>query len=385
MTLDLLTIVTIAAFASVVSGGLLLASWLQSTSIRALGLWAMSFAGNATGFALFVARGHIPDTWWLLLTGAILAAAHGIMWTGARSFEGRSTPMPLMLAGTLIWLVACQFPAFQDSRGAWGPLMSAIIVAYSVLTAVEFWRGRGEALTSNSLIIALLLGHALIFMIRILFGGSPRLSIQPGEVHINWLTFIFFEAIFYAFSLAYMLGSVAKERIAHSYKRDSLTDPLTGIPNRRGFLQRCEAMLRRTAFEHHSSALLLFDLDNFKSINDTYGHHAGDKALVEFCRVAASVLRPTDIFGRVGGEEFGCLIPHASAGEGSKIAERIRVTLEAARLQAAGSTIALTVSVGVAVSATPEQGFGALMMTADQMLYRAKAKGRNRVESAPLA
>src|SRR5262249_52761117 len=130
MALDLLTIATVAIFASVVAGGLLLVSWLQSTSIRALGLWAMSFAGNAIGYALFVARGNIPDTWWLLLTGAILATAHGIMWTGARNFEGRSTPMPLMLAGSLIWLVACQFPAFHESPGAWGPLISAIIVAY---------------------------------------------------------------------------------------------------------------------------------------------------------------------------------------------------------------------------------------------------------------
>src|SRR5215813_6394273 len=159
MTFDLLTIVTIAAFASMLAGGLLLASWLQSTSIRALGLWAISFAGNAIGFALFVTRGNIPDSWWLLLTGAILAAAHGIMWTGARSFEGRSTPIPLMLAATLIWLVACQFPAFRNSPGAWGPLMSAIIVAYSVLSAVEFWRGRDEALMWRWLIIALLLGH----------------------------------------------------------------------------------------------------------------------------------------------------------------------------------------------------------------------------------
>src|SRR5262245_1001420 len=198
MALDLLTIATVAIFASVVAGGLLLTSWLQSTSIRALGLWAMSFAGNAIGFALFVARGSIPETWWLLLTGAILAAAHGIMWTGARSFQGCSTPVPLMLAGTLIWLVACQFPAFRDSSGAWGPLMSMIIVAYSVLSAVEFWRGRDEALNSSWLIIALLLSHALIFMIRIPLGGSLRLP--TGEFYINWLTFVFFEAIFYASS-----------------------------------------------------------------------------------------------------------------------------------------------------------------------------------------
>src|SRR5262249_37276018 len=171
------------------------------------------FAANAIGFALVAARGDIPDAWWILLTGAILAAAHGIMWTGARCFEGRSTPAPLMLAGTLIWLVACQFPAFHKSPGARVALMSAIIVAYSVLSAVEFWRGRHEALTSSWLIIALLLSHALIFMVRIPFGGSLRLSIQPGELHINWLTFVFFEAIFYAFSLPYMFATFPQQRI----------------------------------------------------------------------------------------------------------------------------------------------------------------------------
>jgi diguanylate cyclase (GGDEF)-like protein len=382
LDLDLFTVLIIAVCALAIAGGLLLVSWLQSPNLRALGLWAMSFAGNAIGFALVAARGNIPDIWSILIAGAVLAASHGIMWTGVRSFEGRSTSVPLMLAGTLVWLVACQFEAFYDSQSARFALMSAIVVTYSVLSAVEFWRGRDEGLM-RWLIIALLLGHAMMFLIRIPFGGSVPLPIHPG-VHINWLTFIFFETIFYAFCLAYMLGSMARERIAVRYKQASLTDPLTGVANRRDFLERCEALLRRTAFEHRPSTLLLFDVDNFKSVNDTYGHHVGDQVLLEFCRVAESVLRPNDIFGRVGGEEFGCLIPYASLNEGRDIAERIRARSEAALFNVTENTIGVTVSAGVAVSGGPDRDFTALMMAADRALYRAKANGRNRVEWAPV-
>ena len=134
-----------------------------------------------------------------------------------------------------------------------------------------------------------------------------------------------------------MLGSLARERLANSYKRASLDHPLTGILNRRGFLERCEAQLRRTVFEQQPSALLMFDVDNFKSVNDTFGHHVGDQVLLEFCRIVASWLRPNDIFGRVGGEEFGCLIPRASLCDGSDIAERIRARAEAMPLRDGGA------------------------------------------------
>ena len=379
LDLDLFTVLIIAVCVLAIGGGLLLVSWLQSPNLRALGLWAMAFAGSAIGYALVAARGNIPDIWSILIAGAVVAVSHGIMWTGVRSFQGRSTSVPLMVAGTLVWLVASQFEAFYDSQSARLALLAGIAIAYSVLSAVEFWRGRDEGLM-RWLIIALLFGHAMMLLIRIPFGGSVPLPIHPG-VHVNWLTFIFFETIFYAICLAYMLGSVARERIAHSYKQASLTDPLTGSPNRRDFLERGEALLRRTTFEHQPSALLLFDLDEFKSINDTHGHHVGDQLLTGFCRVAESVLRPNDIFGRVGGEEFGCLIPHASLDEGRDIADRIRAKFAAVAVE---NAIEATVSVGVAVSVGPGQGLRSLMVAADRALYRAKASGRNRVECAPV-
>jgi diguanylate cyclase (GGDEF)-like protein len=378
MTLDLSTLSTIVVLALAVAAGLLSVTWLQSPNLRALALWAVSFALASIGVALILARGSIPDIWSILIGNAILAASYGVMWTGVRSFEGRSTSVPLMLAGALVWLAACQFEVFYVAPKARVALASATIVVYTVMSAAEFWRGRGERLLSRGPIIVLLLIHALVALIRIPFADAvPSLG---RSVHLGWFSFFVFEGIFYTFCIAYMFGGVANERVALWYRKASLTDPLTGIANRRDFLQRCATLLRRAAFEGSPSVFLLFDLDAFKSINDTYGHRIGDRTLIEFCRVAASVLRPNDIFGRIGGEEFGCLIPHASLIDGRDIAERIRRKFEAVQLQVAERTIGATVSVGVAVSAGPDQDLTSLIMTADQALYRAKANGRNRVE-----
>ena len=384
MPLNLSTLLITSTSALTVGACLLLVSWLQNPTTRALALWAQAFAFGALGVALIAAQGKIPDFWSILIANAILTAAYGIMWTGVRNFEGRPTSVPLMLAGTMVWLIACQFEAFYGSRMARTTLTSTIFVAYSVLSAVEIWRGRDEKLNSRWPIIAVLLGNVLFFLIRIPLVGSRPSQVHNAEIDLALFGFIIFETIFYATCLAYMFGGMAKERIANRYMRASLTDPLTGIANRRDFLERCESLLGRSNFEQRSSVLLLIDIDNFKSVNDAFGHHIGDQVLLEFSRVVASVLRPNDIFARVGGEEFGCLIPRASLRDGRDIAERIRARSEAALLQVTEHTVSVTVSVGIALSAGPHQDFTALMRAADLALYRAKANGRNRVECAPV-
>src|SRR5262249_26441241 len=176
-----------------------------------------------------------------------------------------------------------------------------------------------------------------------------------GEISVDTFSFIILETIFYTFFLAYMFGAMARERIAHRYKQAALTDPLTGVPNRRDFVPRCEAQLLRSSFEQRPSVLLLLDLDNFKSVNDIDGHHVGDRVLREFAQTVASALRPTDIFARLGGEEFGALVPGASLEEGLDIAERIRARVAAAPLEVEQNAIGVTVSVGVAGSPGPDE------------------------------
>jgi diguanylate cyclase (GGDEF)-like protein len=378
MELDLPTLFVTAVFASAVAGLLLLLSWLQNRNVAALALWAAAFIIGSVGVALVSERGNIPDIWSIVIANAITSAAYGLMWGGARNFNGRPTSMAFMLAGAVIWLLACQIGAFADSPWARVALMSAIIVAYSVLCAWEFWQGRDEGLMSRLPIVVFLLAHAAIVVVRIPLAGSFSLPVFSGHVQVGWWTFIIFETVFFSFCAAYLLGGMARERIALQYKHASLIDPLTGVNNRRAFLELGQKLLHRSKFGRVPVALLLFDLDKFKSINDTFGHQAGDRVLTAFCRVATSTLRPSDLFGRLGGEEFAALLLQTSLIGGLVAAERIRANFEATALDLGAH--ALTVSVGVTSAADCDRNLADLIEEADRALYHAKENGRNRVE-----
>jgi diguanylate cyclase (GGDEF)-like protein len=382
MALDLPTLFIITVFVAAVAGLMLLLSWLQNRNVQALALWGAAFIMGSVGVALVFARREIPDVWSIAIANAVVATAYGTMWSGVRSFEGHRISVPLMLAGAAIWLLACQIEAFYASPVARTSLMAAIVIAYSGLSAWELWRGRGEGLMSRWPLIVLLLVHAAVFLVRIPLAGSVPIAMSSHEIHIDWWTFVVFETVFFSIAISYLFGGLTRERIVLWHKHASLIDPLTGVSNRRAFLERGEKLLQRARFDQRPATLLLLDLDKFKAINDTFGHHAGDQVLIAFCGVATAAIRPGDLFGRLGGEEFACLLPGSPLDGGLDVAERIRRNLEAAPLQLGGDPLSATVSIGVAVSADQNQDLAALMAEADRALYRAKANGRNRVEHA---
>jgi len=139
----------------------------------------------------------------------------------------------------------------------------------------------------------------------------------------------------------------------------------------------------RARFAREPTAIIIFDLDRFKSINDWYGHLAGDEVLTSFCRLATSHLRPNDLFGRIGGEEFASLLPDTGEDDAIWLAERVRRAFEASSHPIGQRAIRSTVSVGVAISDEEYSDLSALLAAADRALYRAKALGRNRVEPSP--
>jgi diguanylate cyclase (GGDEF)-like protein len=382
MSLDIDTLFVVAVFVCAVAGLLLLLSWLQNRNVRGLALWASALILGSIGVALIAARGDISDTWSIAVANAILATAYGMMWAGARNFDGRATSAPLVLAGAVIWIVACHIEAFFTSPQARTALMSAIVVSYSLLSAWELWRGRGEGVIFRVPVIILLLVHSAFFVVRIPLASTLLLPTDSEEIRSAWWTFTIFEAVFFAFCIPYLLGAMARERMVLGYRRASLIDPLTGVGNRRAFFERGEKLLHRSTFDSRPTVLLLFDLDRFKRVNDTFGHHVGDRVLKAFCGAATAALRPDDLFGRLGGEEFASLLPHTSLDEGLAIAERIRSSFEATTLEAGANTLAATVSVGVEMSIDPDRTLVELFKAADRALYRAKANGRNRVEHA---
>jgi diguanylate cyclase (GGDEF)-like protein len=380
MSLDIPTLFVIAAFVSAVAGLLLLLSWLQNRNARGLAWWACSLIIGSIGVTLISARGDISDTWSIAIANAVLAAAYGMMWAGVRNFDGRATSAPLVLAGAVIWLAACHIEAFYTSPQARTVLMSTVVVSYSLLSVWELWRGRREGLIFRLPVISLLLFHSAFFVVRIPLADALPLPTDTEEIRSGWWTFILFEGVFFAFCIPYLLGAMARERLVLGYKQASLIDPLTGVGNRRAFFERGEKLIFRCAFERRPIALLLFDLDRFKHINDNFGHPAGDLVLTSFCGVATAALRPDDLFGRIGGEEFAALLPHTSLDEGLAVAERIRSSFETTTLKHGVTTLAATVSVGVVLSSDLSRNLADLMEVADRALYRCKANGRNRVE-----
>jgi len=157
------------------------------------------------------------------------------------------------------------------------------------------------------------------------------------------------------------------------------TDGLTGLANRRHFMGRGDAELGRARRTGQPVSCIMFDVDHFKKFNDAYGHDAGDAVLKALARTARETLRGIDVLGRLGGEEFAALLPETGLEAALQVAERLRVAVAGMGLVHGGTPLAVTISLGVAQAAGPEETLEALLKRADQAMYEAKQSGRNRV------
>ncbi|CAH1673468.1 MULTISPECIES: GGDEF domain-containing protein [unclassified Chelatococcus] len=163
-------------------------------------------------------------------------------------------------------------------------------------------------------------------------------------------------------------------------KRLAEHDQLTGLLNRSAFRDKASALVSESTRNARPLAVLMADIDHFKSINDTFGHAAGDTVLAAFARCGSGCLRNSDIFGRLGGEEFAIVLADCTAEEALGIAERIRTLFASERVVLAdGRPVAATVSIGCGSSRSSHPGIDHLLLVADNALYAAKAAGRNRV------
>ena len=168
-------------------------------------------------------------------------------------------------------------------------------------------------------------------------------------------------------------------RYTQTLLKISATDPLTGALNRRSFTERAGAELSRARRYGRPTSLLMIDADRFKSVNDRYGHAGGDAVLRAFVATVADCLRPSDLLGRIGGEEFAVLLAETGVAGAESVAERIRAAVEARDVPMDGQVIRFTVSLGAAALGDGPTALENAMERADAALYRAKELGRNRV------
>lgn len=172
-----------------------------------------------------------------------------------------------------------------------------------------------------------------------------------------------------------------RKRMLEELRHLATTDSLTGLYNRRHFLELCQRELRRVGRYPNSVALLMLDADHFKNINDTYGHDAGDQVLRIISRLCRTHVRDVDIIGRMGGEELAILLPQTGYPAVLEVAERLRAAIAETTLPLKdGQMLRFTVSIGGCACNGRQPDLDALLKAADQALYVAKRNGRNRVE-----
>tara|TARA_R110002167_G_scaffold6610_6_gene30967 strand:- start:3767 stop:5047 length:1281 start_codon:yes stop_codon:yes gene_type:complete len=157
-------------------------------------------------------------------------------------------------------------------------------------------------------------------------------------------------------------------------------DSLTGILNRGSFFETAQHLLILSQRQKSPASFLLVDLDNFKRVNDTYGHFVGDKVLIHFTQTIQKSLRKSDLIGRVGGEEFAIFLPDTGNDDAFQLAEKLRKIISHSVLEVDGKVVAYTVSLGVESSEPKDHLIDELFKRADLKLYSAKDKGRDRVE-----
>jgi diguanylate cyclase (GGDEF)-like protein len=179
-----------------------------------------------------------------------------------------------------------------------------------------------------------------------------------------------------AISLALLAWVLWRSR--HRFRTQAQTDSLTGISNRRHFLDRAQQVARRSRHQPQTASVLVLDIDHFKLINDAHGHQAGDAAIRHVAVHANACLRNGDVFGRTGGEEFAALLPATDEPAAWKVAERIRQVIEQTPLNHHGEQIQLTVSIGLMSGPLTGDNIENLVQCADKVMYRAKNAGRNR-------
>ena len=385
MNLDVNTLFMVTIYVEAILGLLLLFAWAQNMAIRAVAWWGFAHLIRAASVVLFGMYGSAPDLITIDLANALLFTAFAVTWTGARVFDGRPVEPVYLVTGAVLWLLVCRLPVLAEAVDTRSLITSLIITAYTWLTAYEFWRGRSELLVSRWPAIFMLFAHGALFLLR-----TPLVAMLPWSASNNnmfgsvWLTVLSFEALLFTISIAFILLAMAKERTELRHRTAAMIDPLTGIANRRAFLHDAGVLAARHRGSPRPTAVLLVDLDHFKSINDRFGHALGDRVLEIFTAAARQSIRDSDLIGRIGGEEFAAVLYDTSQDKALIVAERIREAFAQAAQEVDGRPVCATVSIGLVHCEESALDVPELLSQADQALYFAKENGRNRVEIASL-
>jgi len=382
MNLDIRTMMVMMSALSLLFSGLLTLAGLHAGSARGVQHWALGnlYIGMGLGFSYI--QLEPPYIAWALVFGAtLMAAGIGLQFNGIQAFKGSrgNSTIPWLLAG-LVFTQSIWFAVLH-------PDIHARVIANSLVFALSnaacarglFIRIEQPLRTaywftgaSFTVVTSMFLARALIVFLAPAntYSLYSQTLINPVTLFIGSMA-----QMCMAFGFVLMLHY----RLAADLQKLASSDALTGAMNRRSLEQEGARLSARCIRTGDTLAIMMLDVDHFKSINDRYGHPVGDEVLRRLTELAQKTIRGDDYFARYGGEEFCILLPSTLEKEAWILADRLRQTYAAMVMEFDGEILHSTISIGVSDSMHAGVEFTSLVAAADQAMYRAKQEGRNRV------
>ena len=384
--LDTFTLLIVATLTSLVATAVLAVVWRLNPSVGGVRQWATGLGLVSVGLFLISARDMgVPLLMSVVLGNALIFTGYYVSWTGNLAFLSLEYPKRqafFYIVLTIFSTIMTYYTAIDNNIIVRFLFTSLFIVFFDILNILTFWpRDKDTRYLAAGILLAGYGLHALVFSVRglwsfwVLMGNDPT-----GLGLVANLTYLMALGGVVIISMGFL--AITTECLMKRVQALADQDPLTGIHNRRAFFTIAAHIWKRRDRDEETVAVLVLDLDHFKTVNDTHGHAIGDAALRHVVRLATAVLRGDDLMARFGGEEFVILLSDTTVGDARAVAERIRQVVASSPLPLPdGTLLRVTGSLGLATTVPGDwqQTIDQLIDRADQALYRAKAQGRNRV------
>ncbi len=384
MGLDVRTIMVMLAMLTLMFAVLLEVAGLQAGNIRGIRHWAVANLCISLGFGLafFYDTVAAGPHWAVVFGSTLIAVAIMLQYNGIQAFRGKATDWRISLL-PVVWVFA---------QSVWFAVLHQDVVARSIANSILY--AAGFVACARVLFVDIeqplrvahrFTGFAFAFLSALLLIRVMMIGLLPrhsylnlySQISINPLSFFIGSMLQLCVTFGFVL--MLNYRLVADMQKLASRDILTGAYNRRRLEEEAVLLWARHLRTSDTLAIMLIDIDDFKLINDRYGHPAGDEVLRRLVAIAQTSIRTDDFFARYGGDEFCILLPSTTQQEALVLAERLRMAYAAMSMEFNGKMLAGTITIGIADSTHGAQTFPSLIAEADQALYRAKQEGRNRV------
>jgi diguanylate cyclase len=381
MNLDVRTIMVVFAMLSIMFAGLILLAGLHTRNIQSVKQWAVANLSLGLGLgSSYFFYAHSEQARFAVVVGAMLISLSvALQYTGIKTFK-QERPVVKFAAifVAIVTLINYWFEFIApdiNNRAISNSLLLAF--GYSCCAYGLFAQKNPELKTISSFTGTAFTALALILVLRalIIYHSPSSAYTLYSNVPVNPGTFILTCLMQVCVLFGFLL--MMNEQLIQEVKNIASRDILTGAYNRRQFEEEIARLQARSARTRENFSLMLIDLDNFKYINDNFGHPNGDEVLRRLSSIALKTIRGQDYWARFGGDEFCILLPSTLAEEGMVLANRLRESFAAHTFVFGNKAIKSSISIGIADTAQAGMNYQNLLAAADRALYRAKLNGRN--------